>query len=236
MPSDATPCGINSIIMGLSKDGMPWTEPCHQFVTQKTSSMAFWTSLSGTVTDPDAEYAAVNERISGIRDWYNSASDWEKKDLAVRSLSSILLAGAIGKVAGELRAAETAASRQAAARTAYKTALWPDEKIASHAAGIDFSQPVEVIKIAKGTQMVQYQTPGNPTGNYFAPVGTPPDSLGINPAGRVAKLFVATRDVTALKSTAASTASNFDIPEAFRGGGGGIQYFVPDSSAFGPLP
>jgi hypothetical protein len=135
--------------------------------------------------------------------------------------------------APERDTAQTPASRRATAEAFYKQTGWPDEKIASHMAGIDFSKPVDVVTLPKGTQVVQYQIPGSPTGQYFAPMGTPAESIGVNPAGRVASTYTATSDVSVLQSTAASTDSNLSLPPSVRGTGGGTQYFAPDNSAFG---
>lgn len=67
----------------------------------------------------------------------------------------------------------------------YKSAGWADDRIADHVNGIDFAKPVQTVAIPKGTEVVQWQRPGNPTGNYFAPPGTQASELGIYPGGRV---------------------------------------------------
>jgi hypothetical protein len=122
---------------------------------------------------------------------------------------------------------------KATATNFYKsTTNWPDEKIASHLEGIDFNQPVDVVTLPKGTPTVQYQVPGRPTGNYFAPPGTSPESIGVNPAGRVPTTYIANRNVRVLRSTAANTEGNKNLPPLARGKGGGTQFFTGDTSAF----
>ena len=125
---------------------------------------------------------------------------------------------------------------QATAKSFYKAAGWSDARIASHLEGINFSQPVEYVTIPKGTQVVQYQIPGNPTGNYFAPLGTAAESIGVNPAGRVATIYTTTSDISVLRSTAADTSLNSNIPVLARGQGGGIQFFTTNPSVFSTNP
>ena len=178
-------------------------------------------------------------------DKYRASYDDPQVGEAAELFGGIALAGragmrsAVGKTEaptlGQIESpvvAQSTASRQAVADAAYKATGWSDEKIASHLAGIDFSQPIETMTLPKGTQVVQFQLPGNPTGNYFAPMGTSAESLGINPTGRIANTFTTTSDVSVLKSTAASTVSNSNLPISVRGVGGGVQYFSPDISVF----
>ena len=96
----------------------------------------------------------------------------------------------------------------------------------------------EVIKVTlpKGTQVVQYQIPGNPTGNYFAPVGTSAESIGVNPVGRVSTIYTTTSDISVLRSTAANTSLNPNLPALARGQGGGTQFFTTNPSAFTTKP
>jgi hypothetical protein len=129
-------------------------------------------------------------------------------------------------------AADLLASRRTIAYNYYKTLGWPDDRIASHLDGIDFNHPVEVVTLPKGSQLVQYQIPGNPVGGYFAPVGTPAESIGVNPTGRKAMIYETTADVAVLRSSAADTSGNANLPALARGSGGGIQYFTTDRSVF----
>jgi len=167
------------------------------------------------------------------------------KDLLINSATAFAFGAAFDYLAGEvagffgeaeegLLATDLVASRQATAREFYKGSGWSDARIASHLKGIDFSQPVNVVTIPEGTQLVQYQVPGNPTGNYFAPVGRPAESLGVDPTGRVATTYTTTNDVAALSSTAATTIGDSNLPASIQGTGGGTQYFVPDITFLGP--
>jgi|GEM_PF-4522371 len=126
--------------------------------------------------------------------------------------------------------------RQGVAQGFYEAAGWAPDRIASHLNGVDFSQSVRVTTLPQGSQVIQYQVPGNPVGNYFAPVGTPATAIGVDPAGRVSTLFTAGQNTTVLQSTAASTAGNTAVPAAARGAGGGIQYFAPTPSTFLETP
>lgn len=107
-----------------------------------------------------------------------------------------------------------------------------DAKIASHTSGIDFSKTVEVVTLPKGTQVVQYKIPGNPVGGYFAPVGTTAESLGISSVGRQPIIYTTTEDIAVLRSTAANTSKNLNLPESARGSGGGIQFFTNNRNVF----
>ena len=127
------------------------------------------------------------------------------------------------------------AARQVTANAYYKTLGWEDARIASHTSGIDFSKPVEVVTLPKGTQVVQYQIPGNPVGGYFAPVGTTAELLGISSVGRQPIIYTTTEDISVLRSTAADTSKNLGLPESARGSGGGIQFFSNNRNVFQPL-
>ncbi|UIN21411.1 polymorphic toxin type 46 domain-containing protein [Herbaspirillum frisingense] len=98
-----------------------------------------------------------------------------------------------------------------------------------------FSKPVEVVTLPKGTQVVQYQIPGNPVGGYFAPVGTTAESLGISSVGRNPIIYTTTEDISVLRSTAANTSKNLSLPESARGAGGGKQFFTNNRNVFQPL-
>jgi hypothetical protein len=125
---------------------------------------------------------------------------------------------------------EIVAQRKAAAQNFYRSKGWPEEKIASHMKGIDFSKPVEVTNLKPGTVVSQWQRPGAPQGNYYAPPGTDPGNLGIDTAGRVETQYVVKEPVSVLKSTAA------EVPDWKGSGaiyqGGGTQYFTTDGSSF----
>jgi RHS repeat-associated protein len=129
--------------------------------------------------------------------------------------------------------ADLVAARQSLAQQFYQDAGWPADRIANHLQGIDFSQPVDVITVPQGTQVVQYQIPGQPVGNYFAPVGTQANGLGIYTSGRVGSIFTATEDTTVLRSTAASVNNTWEVPGwNIQAPGGNTQLFSPNPGAF----
>ena len=104
-----------------------------------------------------------------------------------------------------------------------------------HMRGIDFSQPVEVVTLPKGTEVVQYKLPGAPVGKYFSPPEAVGSSVGIYTSGRQRVSFFATRDVRALKSKAAPMVDDYSMAEhgwQIETEGGEIQYFTPDNSAW----
>ncbi len=66
-------------------------------------------------------------------------------------------------------------------------------------------------------------------GNYFAPVGTPANHLGINPAGRVPITFAPVKETEVLKSKAKEIVDTWTDPnKPYPAKGGGTQYFVPN--------
>ena len=114
----------------------------------------------------------------------------------------------------------------------------PDRAFA-HMRGIDFDQPVEVITLPKGTEVVQYMLPGSAVGKYFAQPGETGCRLGVYTSGRVQATFFATRDVRALKTTAAAIVDDYSMQHCdwiIETNGGGTQYFSPDSSAWRMKP
>ncbi len=128
-------------------------------------------------------------------------------------------------------AASAAEARTLAARY-YKESGWPASRIEHHLRGIDFGRPVEVVELPAGTKMVQYQLPGRPAGNYFAPLGTPPEHLGISPRGRISTTYVTTKPMRILRSTAAAVEDTWTVPgRSIPAQGGGTQYFVVDPSS-----
>ncbi len=95
--------------------------------------------------------------------------------------------------------------------------------------GIDFSDPVELLVFPRGTEAIQYIFPGqiNP-GNYFAPIGTTGNKLGIYTSGRSPITFFATKDIQVLKSTTAAMIDNYSMAQyawEIQTEGGAAQYF-----------
>ncbi len=123
--------------------------------------------------------------------------------------------------------------RKATAERFYQSKGWPADKIAAHMKGIDFSQPVEVTTLERPTVVSQWQKAGNPQGNYFAPPGTNPSTLGIDVGGRVETKYDVQQPVQVLKSTAAEVPDWRGSGTIFKGGG--TQYFTTESTAFRPL-
>jgi Flp pilus assembly pilin Flp len=112
------------------------------------------------------------------------------------------------------------------------------ERALSHMRGIDFTRPVEIVRVGPGDELVQFNLPGQ-RGKYFAPRGTSAESLGIDPAGRVVETYRAPDEgILALRSTAAEIESFTDRNgNVIRGGaGGGVQYKVADSDGFRRVP
>lgn len=140
---------------------------------------------------------------------------------------------AAGGALKKLKKARAAKKRKKVAEDFYKKAGWPQARIDSHLEGIDFSKKVDVITLPKGTTVVQYQVPGKPVGNYFAPPGTQATNLGINPEGRTPTSLTATQNVQVLRSTASAPIDTWSIPrKPFQTQGGGTQYFAPNPSVF----
>ena len=123
-----------------------------------------------------------------------------------------------------------AVEQQTVARDFYRaTTGLNDTRIASHLRGIDFSQPVNIVDNPAGTALTQFNLPGR-VGNYYAPPGTPANTLGIYTSGLVESSHTFGAPTRALQSTAASVIDDWSMSGAgwrIQAGGGGAQYFVP---------
>jgi len=129
--------------------------------------------------------------------------------------------------------ASPTAERQAIAQSFYRKAGFKESSIADHVRGIDFNRPVDIVTLPKGTELIQYQIPGAPIGNYFALPGTPGNQLGFYTSGRQATTFVATEDMLVLRSTAASTVDDWSMKAhgwKIDTPGGGLQFFSPSKA------
>jgi uncharacterized protein DUF6861/putative RNase toxin 46 of polymorphic toxin system len=135
------------------------------------------------------------------------------------------------------------AQKRQLARDFYLKQGYNPKRIDSHLAGIDFNQPVEVITLPKGTQVVQWQASGGPQGNYYALPGTSPQQLGISPSAlnpvsgqivdKVATGYVTNSEVEVLQSTAAAVNDTWSIPgQVIATEGRGIQMLSSQSGAF----
>jgi filamentous hemagglutinin len=108
----------------------------------------------------------------------------------------------------------------------YKQTGWPDAKIDAHMDGIDFSKPVTIEIIPKGTKVDQWVDPIRGVGNYFAPPGTSASELGIYQGERVLTSFETAKDVTVLRSTATDIIDTWSVPgQQIATKGGGTQCF-----------
>ena len=102
------------------------------------------------------------------------------------------------------------------------------ERARSHVDGIDFNFPVNRTTLKIDEKYVQHIKDGR-IGNYFAPVGTLANHLGINPAGRVPITFAPVKETEALKSKAREIVDTWTDPnKPYPAKGGGTQYFVPN--------
>lgn len=157
--------------------------------------------------------------------------------------------GAGGGLAGDALAGTSGlkfAANQNVAQNFYAQQGWPQARIDAHMAGIDFNQPVSVTNLPEGTELSQWQVPRGPQGNYFAPSGSSPGSLGISPVGydpatgavsKVSTDYVSAAPTQALSSTAAPVNDTWSNPYATaETPGGGQQYFVPNQGVFVPKP
>ena len=134
-----------------------------------------------------------------------------------------------GKGAGEksIRKPVRPTEKVSQASDYYKEAGITEKAAESHMKGIDFTKPVEVITMKKGTEVIQYVNKSGVVGRYFAPLGTSAKKLGINPDGRTLKKYILSEDVKVLKSTAAD----------YNGAkGSGTQFFTKDNDKFIEVP
>lgn len=137
------------------------------------------------------------------------------------------------------------ASNRATATNFYRSQGFAERDIPGHVSGINLARPVTVVPLAAKTPVTQYQVPGARQGNYYAPPGTQASQLGIAPNGvsrvsglvepKVPTTYVTTREVSVLRSTAASVNDTWSIPgTTVPTRGGGTQYFSADKGSFGP--
>lgn len=102
-----------------------------------------------------------------------------------------------------------------------------------HIRGIDLSRPVDVVTIPKGTEVIQYQIPGAPVGNYFALPDTRGNQLGFYTSGRQATSFISIDNVQVLRSTASSTIDDWSMKDygwEIYAPGGAQQFFTRSKS------
>ena len=98
----------------------------------------------------------------------------------------------------------------------------------------NFSKKVNITEVGTGTVVDQYQLPGGRQGQYYTPQGGNPNTLGINSSGRVKNSYMVNQPTKVLESTAADTRRT-GLNPAFRGKGGGTQYFSNEYKNFSPM-
>jgi hypothetical protein len=181
---------------------------------------------------PAGVYADIYAATTGKTLFDGQELSWWERGLG-------LIPGA-SEFMGVVRGAKTAdriadvgvAERRVVAESYYREAGLKESAIADHIRGIDFTRPVEIVTVPRGTELIQYQIPGAPVGNYFALPGTPGNQLGIYTSGREASSFVATGDVRALRSTAAGTIDDWSMKAygwKIETLGGGTQFHSPSN-------
>jgi hypothetical protein len=117
----------------------------------------------------------------------------------------------------------------------YEEAGFSPERAAGHLDGIDFNHPVTLETLQPGKVFEQQMLGGN-KGNYFTEVGTAPETVGINPAGRVPGAFTPTEPIQALRSTASPIVDTWTTPgQPYQTMGGGTQLFVPNKALMAPV-
>jgi len=126
-------------------------------------------------------------------------------------------------------------SRRSTAIEFYSLNGFQEENTLAHMRGIDFTQPVEIYNLKKGTPVVQYMLPNRSVGNYFAPLGMSGSQLGIYTSGRSPVTFFALQDTKVLKSTAFAMVDDYSMTGygwKIETQGGGTQYFSPSTSVW----
>ena len=112
---------------------------------------------------------------------------------------------------------------------------WRDARIQSHIDGIDLSQPVQIVELQPNQLVTQFPQPGAPLGDYFTPPeGINPNTIVINPAGRIPVQYAPDSPTSALRSISADTTNNLNLPKNVRGAGGGTQFLFPQKGNLTP--
>jgi hypothetical protein len=92
---------------------------------------------------------------------------------------------------------------------------------------VDFDKPVYTTTIKEGTELIQYRVKGDEgtIGNYFAPVGTKPSQIGIDPSDVVETLNLKVKIDTKVLVSSHTKNATYYANESVSLEGGGTQYF-----------
>lgn len=148
-----------------------------------------------------------------------------------------------GRKADSAISLETVAARKKLAHDFYKEQGMPEHKIEAHLEGIDFSKPVERIKLEKGSIVEQHQIPNATQGNYYNRPGADSRQLGISKDaldGKTGKIvareprkYLLNKDTEVLSSSVRAVEDTWSIPgKSVKADGGGIQYFTMQRGNF----
>lgn len=134
---------------------------------------------------------------------------------------------------GNLNLDITARGRREMVQNYFEKQGLDPQKIKQHMNGIDFTKDVDLFPLNPNQQVLQWQAPGKSVGNYFAPMGSEPHELGINPFGRKMLIYSPKKRTTVLRSSSAEIIDGWTQPsKPFRAKGGEIQYYTADPSQF----
>jgi hypothetical protein len=146
---------------------------------------------------------------------------------------------------GVAPAADVVAARQKLASDFYAQQGYKEHQIPGHLNGIAFTKPVDVVTLPKGTVLEQWQVPGGPQGNYYAPPSTLASELGMSPQGtiratgevvdKVSTRYIVAEDVQVLISTTKDILDTWSVPgQPVQTLGGGTQYMSSKIGLFIP--
>jgi hypothetical protein len=146
---------------------------------------------------------------------------------------------------GDLHADINIRGRKEVATNFYRQSGYSDLDLVSHLDGIDFTKPVEVVKVGRGQSFYQWDSPTTYRGGQYFAVseGSVPSQLGINPSKvgfgsdtvftRTQSPLVTNRSIYGLKSTTAPIEDTWSVPhQPFMTEGGAFQLFTTDLNAF----
>ena len=174
---------------------------------------------------PGTRLDQVPGQLAAVRGW-QANPDPARKRAKKAEACTIKLREATAAESG------TIAAREALARDFYRNTGWDEARISKNLRGIDFSQPVDVVTLPKGTKLSQWNYPGE-MGNYYTDLGAGPENLGVYTRGRVESVVSLQDDMQALRSITANATDTWSVPpNEFSPGlsveapGGGIQYFI----------